>query len=328
MSNDQIELQKFIRSPSTPERMSGTGSFGQPSSTSFSPNVGDTVVGQMAPLYQTVPDAKVAHARYTGRIPSPSPGLYTTPSESDPPNEYDLINEKQVRGGRTQHVSENVLYGDQATATQFRHAATLEKKDSRFSGSISEPVKEPGTKESACGCTLSTMFFSFFHVVGIVIGLTALVLVILLILGVLRISSPSCDCTSNPQDVQELQELRTMVTALMDSLEALQQNTTASQSSINSTLNQLAQNVEAINSTGIAAQVEHILDTRLSGVGLPESFPANLTAVDTHYNCTTTLEENCNIPISLGSLTGSSPCATEDIPMNREVSVPVLKYAH
>lgn len=197
MSNDQIELQKFIRSPSTPERMSGTGSFGQPSSTSFSPNVGDTVVGQMAPLYQTVPDAKDAHARYTGRIPPPSPGLYTTPSESDPPNEYDLINEKQVRGGRTQHVSENVLYGDQATATQFRHAATLEKKDSRFSGSISEPVKEPGTKESACGCTLSTMFFSFFHVVGIVIGLTALVLVILLILGVLRISSPSCDCTSS-----------------------------------------------------------------------------------------------------------------------------------
>lgn len=107
-----------------------------------------------------------------------------------------------------------------------------------------------------------------------------------------------------------------------------QQNTTASQSSVNSTLNQLAQNVEAINSTGIAAQVERILDTRLSGVGLPESFPANLTAVDTHYNCTTTLEENCNIPISLGSLTGSSPCATEDIPMNREVSVPVLKYAH
>ena len=198
MSNDHVELQKFIRSPSSPDRMSATGSFGQPSSTSFNnQNVDHTEVGQMAPLYQTVPDAKVSHSKYTaGRVPSPSPGVYTIPSESDPPNEYDFINEKQVGGRRTQHVSENVLYGDQVTAGQFRHAATLEKKESaRFSGSVSEPVKESEGKTSCCQA--STMFFSFFHVVGIIIGLAALVLVVLIIFGILSISSPNCECATS-----------------------------------------------------------------------------------------------------------------------------------
>ena len=88
--------------------------------------------------------------------------------------------------------------------------------------------------------------------------------------------------------------------------------------STNTSLNQLAQNVQSINNTEIAAQVNSILDARTPT--LPPNFSAELRSVETHRNCTTSVENSCTIqPNNVPGL-ASAPCETTDVPLQLEVS--------
>ena len=86
--------------------------------------------------------------------------------------------------------------------------------------------------------------------------------------------------------------------------------------STNTSLNQLAQNVQSINNTEIAAQVNSILNARTPA--LPPNFSAELRSVETHRNCTTSVENSCTIQPN--SVVPSSPCETTDAPLHMEVS--------
>ena len=86
--------------------------------------------------------------------------------------------------------------------------------------------------------------------------------------------------------------------------------------STNTSLNQLAQNVQSINNTEIAAQVNSILDARTPA--LPPNFSAELRSVETHRNCTTSVENRCTIQPRPGL--ASSLCETTDVPLQLEVS--------
>lgn len=195
MSENQIELHKIMGSPTSLGKLSSTDAL-----IHSTQNDSHTEVGQMAPLYQTVPEAQRVHSRYATEpvnIVTHREGVYTVPSESDPPNEYDFINERQPHGGQTKHVAENVLYADQATADKYRHAATMEKAGSlKFSGSGSEVVKEPGDGTACCRCKVKDMFYCFFHVIGIMLGVAGLVLVVVIILGAIPIGS-NCSCNTS-----------------------------------------------------------------------------------------------------------------------------------
>ena len=197
MSEEQIELHKFVvGSPSSPGKMSSTDALLNSTRTD-----GHTEVGPMGPLYQTVPEAQRSHTQYATepvQVVTRGDNVYTVPSESDPPNEYDFINERQPRGGQVKHVAENVLYADQATADKFRHAATMEKAGSfKFTGSVSEGVKEPtGDGITCCRCKMKDVFYCFFHLIGIVLGVAALALAVVIILGAIPIGS-SCNCNTS-----------------------------------------------------------------------------------------------------------------------------------
>ena len=197
MSEEQIELHKFVvGSPSSPGKMSSTDALLNSTRTD-----GHTEVGPMGPLYQTVPEAQRSHTQYATEpvhVVTRGDNVYTVPSESDPPNEYDFINERQPRGGQAKHVAENILYADQATADKFRHAATMEKAGSfKFTGSVSEGVKEPtGDGITCCRCKMKDVFYCFFHLIGIVLGVAALALAVVIILGAIPIGS-SCNCNTS-----------------------------------------------------------------------------------------------------------------------------------
>ena len=201
MSENQIELHKIIGSPTSLSKLSSTEALLHSTQSD-----GHTEVGQMGPLYQTVPEAQRVHSRYATEpvnAVTHREGVYTVPSESDPPNEYDFINERQPRGGQTKHVAENELYADQATADKYRHAATMEKAGSlKFSGSVSEVVKEPaGDGTVCCRCKVKDMFYCFFHVIGIMLGVAGLVLVVIIILGAIPIGS-NCSCNTSESNYQ------------------------------------------------------------------------------------------------------------------------------
>ena len=201
MSENQIELHKIIGSPSSLGKLSSTEALFHSTQ-----NDGHTEVGPMGPLYQTVPEAQRVHSRYATEpvnAVTHREGVYTVPSESDPPNEYDIINERQSHGGQMKHVAENELYADQATADKYRHAATMEKAGSfRFSGSVSEVVKEPaGDGTACCRCKVKDMFYCFFHLIGIMLGVAALVLVVVIILGAIPIGS-NCSCNTSKLNYQ------------------------------------------------------------------------------------------------------------------------------
>lgn len=101
-------------------------------------------------------------------------------------------------------------------------------------------------------------------------------------------------------------------TSISNSLGQVMQNVESNSTS----LNQLVQNVESINNTGIAAQVNSILDARTPT--LPPNFSAELRSVETHRNCTTSVENSCTIQPN--SVVPSAPCETNDVPLHMEVS--------
>ena len=115
-----------------------------------------------------------------------------------------------------------------------------------------------------------------------------------------------------------------------------QQNAMAAQDSlsqtvntINTSLSRLTQNVETINNTGIAAQINSVLDTR--NQRLPANFSAELRNVQTRENCSTTEMSSCVInPLPTASpgtaFEGSTPCITEDISFNAESQVSIIRY--
>ena len=149
MSEDQIELHKIIGSPSSLGKLSSTEALFHSTQ-----NDGHTEVGQMAPLYQTVPEAQRVHSRYATEpvnAVTHREGVYTVPSESDPPNEYDIINERQSRGGQTKHVAEPA-------------------------GDVTR-------------CKMKDMFYCFIHLIAIVLSVIALVLVVVITVG----SNCSCN---------------------------------------------------------------------------------------------------------------------------------------
>ena len=98
---------------------------------------------------------------------------------------------------------------------------------------------------------------------------------------------------------------------------------------INTSLSRLTQNVETINNTGIAAQINSVLDTR--NLGLPANFSAELRNVQTRENCSTTEMSSCVInpfpTVSPGTaIEGSTPCETEDISLNTESQVSITRH--
>ena len=115
-----------------------------------------------------------------------------------------------------------------------------------------------------------------------------------------------------------------------------QQNAMAAQDSlgqtvntINTSLSRLTQNVDTINNTGIASQINSGLDTR--NLGLPANFSAELRNIQTHENCNTTEMSSCVInplpTVSPGTaFEGSIPCLTEDISLNTESQVSVIRH--
>ena len=192
-----IELQ-VLSSPQ--DGMSASGSLGPPSHT------GDTDVGALGPLYQSINEAK-SHGKYQAKQVLPK-DHYQSPGPTSEPNEYDFINEKQVKGPQrggsqlggphppqTQLVSENALYADQATATDYRHKTlTLEKQQSRFSGGLTSPVREPEIKyREGSGCKLRYVWIAFFILVAILMALAALVVVVIIVIGVYQLP---CECDS------------------------------------------------------------------------------------------------------------------------------------
>ena len=99
--------------------------------------------------------------------------------------------------------------------------------------------------------------------------------------------------------------------------------------SLSTSLSRLTQNVETINNTGIAAQINSVLDTR--NQGLPANFSAELRNIQTHENCNTTEMSNCVInplpTVSPGmAFEGSTPCATSDISLNAESQVSIIRH--
>ena len=85
-------------------------------------------------------------------------GVYTVPSECDPPNEYDLVNERQSHGGQTKHVVE--LAGD------------------------------------VTRCKMKDMLYCLIPLIAIVLSVIALVLVVVVTVGAIPIGS-NCSCNTS-----------------------------------------------------------------------------------------------------------------------------------
>ena len=193
MSRESVELRTLIEHAD----MSGTSSFSSPPVTQ-----GQTDgVGPVGPFYQTVTDARTVHHQVRNSSPQQAhePTVYAVPSESDPPNEYDLISEKQVaRGQRSaaqssaKHLeTENILYTDSQGAANLKHATlNMDRGSMRFSGPVSSALVEPGDGGTS-GFRWSTVFLVFFLFVVFVMALAVLILVLLVWFGV---HTPPCAC--------------------------------------------------------------------------------------------------------------------------------------
>ncbi len=205
-----LELQSLT---SPDGRMSGTGSFGHGDSfateTTLVP-AADTEVGAMGPLYQTVPDANKSHAQYraekvrSASSPAgPAGKHYMTPGEPSEPNEYDIINDRQVRGKHSSTStppqvrlhSENVLYGDQASAAEeLRHATlTMDKQQQKYSGGVSSGItyEQDVPSSTICGCKPIIVWMCFFVFIALVLAIVALVMVVVIAFGVYEVP---CNC--------------------------------------------------------------------------------------------------------------------------------------
>lgn len=216
MTESGVELRK-LASPES--QMSGTGSFGHTAGNSFATETtlvpGDTEVGAMGPLYQTVPEAGRSHAQYkaeTVRTGS-TDKHYMTPGNGDEPNEYDIIADKQVMGKRSSKAatstppqvrlhSENILYSDQATAAaELRHATlTMDKQQQKYSGVASSGLSfESGSSATyCCGCRAVTIWMCFFVFLALVLAIVSLVMVIIVAFGVYEVPC-SCDDSELPK---------------------------------------------------------------------------------------------------------------------------------
>ena len=84
--------------------------------------------------------------------------MYTVPSECDPPNEYDLVNERQSHGGQTKHVVE-------------------------LAGEVTR-------------CKMKDMLYCFIPLIAIVLSVIALVLVVVITVGAIPIGS-NCSCNTS-----------------------------------------------------------------------------------------------------------------------------------
>ena len=228
MSKD-LELQQILQNGrhSSPDKMSGSGSF----TTSTSHDISTDMVGSVPPVYSTVPEAKADHGRYqvqqVKNAQRASQLEYTSPTGMDPPNEYDMIPDNSKRSGRSHSpgvplMAENVLYGDPMSEENLRHRSiTVEKAASerqqprRYTGSTSsQVVKEPADGGGMCTgrcCGVCLMLVLVFVVAFIAVA--ALVLVLSIMLKVY----PVCDCT-NSESVHTLTLTLSLTHSLTHSL--------------------------------------------------------------------------------------------------------------
>ena len=214
MSKD-LELQPIIPNGrhSTPDNMSGSGSFTTPSPH----DVASDMVSNIPPVYASVPEAQAAHGRYTAQQVKPvSVGIvsqgeeYTSPVGMDPPNTYDMIPENGQRKERSHSpvgrplMADNVLYGTPADEQLKHRTLTMEKAaaeggqqfNQRFTGSVSSQlIKEPGEGSTGvftgrcCGvCLMLVLVF-----VVAFLAVAALVLVLSIMFQIY----PVCDCTNS-----------------------------------------------------------------------------------------------------------------------------------
>ena len=209
MSKD-IELRHILpngrQNSCNSDNMSGSGSF----HSSPPHDLSTDIVGGVAPVYSTVPEAQAEHSRYSSRQVKNSHGIvqneYTSPVNVDPPNTYDLIPENTKRQtdrsspGVAPLMAENVLYGTPVDEQLKHRTLTMEKaksekhNDMRFSGSVSSPMlKEPADDSVFCTgkhCGVCLILVLVFVVA--VLAVAALVLV----LSVMFHIYPVCDCPS------------------------------------------------------------------------------------------------------------------------------------
>ena len=214
MSRD-LELQRILPNGngnhSSPNKMSGSGSFTTPSPH----DVSTDIVGPVPPVYSTVPEAQVEHARYSKQqvktVVEGSPQQeYTIPVGMDTPNTYDMIPDSSKRRDRSHSpggvplMADNVLYGTPADEQLKHRTLTMEKNvaesqhqfgQRRYTGSTSSQVmEEPGDGGApfftgrCCGMYL--MFILVFVVAFI--ALAALVLSIMF-----RVYLVPCDCLNS-----------------------------------------------------------------------------------------------------------------------------------
>lgn len=186
-----MELQSFNAS----DNMNASGQLSDSMKPFTSSAASHTDVDPANPVYQSMPDAKVAHARYTGEQVRNPGQTYMTPGDLDQTNEYDIINEKQVTGQRSQGSirlqSSNPIYSD-TTSNDYRHASTLEKGKQKYSGGTSGALHdESDIKYGACRVKWSTTFLCFFVSTALLVAVAAFALVVIILLGVVK---PECDC--------------------------------------------------------------------------------------------------------------------------------------
>ena len=183
MTDETFELTKFTDSMSSRE---------QPGTKP------DTEVGDIAPIYQTLPGDE-SHSHYKNKEVR-FPGSQSSASSHEA---YPSQGPSMVSQGSIRRHAQNDLYVDTKTADdEYRHA-TLQQDGTlaypqSYSGAVSTAVEEPAIKYSSCRLKPKDMWLCAFTTLTLLIAVAALALVLLLWFGVY---TPSCDCGGEPSTV-------------------------------------------------------------------------------------------------------------------------------
>lgn len=213
-----LELEPILpngnHNHNSPEKMSSTGSFTTPSPHDHSTDM----VGSVPPVYSTVPDAQVEHARYAKQQVKNAEGApqrteYTSPVGIDVPNTYDKIPDRNKRTDRSHShspggaplIADNVLYSAAADEQLKHRTLTIEEATAegqqqytqmKFRGSTSSQViKEPGVGGEPC-CTGRCCGMCLVLVLVFVVAFIALASLVLVLSIIFRVY-PVCDCTNS-----------------------------------------------------------------------------------------------------------------------------------
>lgn len=207
MTDETFELTKFSDSMSNRE---------QPGTKP------DTEVGDIAPIYQTLPGEEESHSHYKNKeVRFPGSQSSTSTQEPHPVHASNAF----VNQGSIRRHAQNDLYVDTKVAgDEYRHATlqqdgTLAHPQS-YRGPVSMSVQEPEVKYSSCSIKPKHVWLYAFVTLTFLVSVASLALVLLLWFGVY--SPSSCDCGDTEVQVQDLQRqvslLRQQLTANVSEL--------------------------------------------------------------------------------------------------------------